>query len=83
MYTGPGTSRDERLRRDVAIKVLHSCAHNPKRAGLSSAKRPRLLASLNHPNIGSVYEFEQQEGSCAPVLELIEGQTLLDRIRLQ
>ena len=44
------------------------------------AHEARLPASLNHPNIGSVYGFEQQEGFCALGLELIEGQTLLDRI---
>ena len=40
-----------------------------------------MLASLNHPNIGSIYGLEEAEGIRALVLELIEGPTLADRIR--
>ena len=39
-----------------------------------------MLASLNHPNIGSIYGLEEAEGVRALVLELIEGPTLADRI---
>ena len=40
-----------------------------------------MLASLNHPNIGSIYGLEEAEGVRALVLELVEGPTLADRIR--
>ena len=40
-----------------------------------------MLASLNHPNIGSIYGLEEAEGVKALVLELVEGPTLADRIR--
>ena len=41
-----------------------------------------MLASLNHPNIGSIYGLEETEGIRALVLELVEGPTLADRIKL-
>ena len=40
-----------------------------------------MLASLNHPNIGSIYGLEEAEGVRALVLELVEGPTLADRIK--
>ena len=39
-----------------------------------------MLASLNHPNIASIYGFEESDGVHALVLELVEGPTLADRI---
>ncbi len=39
-----------------------------------------LLASLNHPNIASIYGFEETDGIKALVLELVEGPTLAERI---
>jgi eukaryotic-like serine/threonine-protein kinase len=39
-----------------------------------------VLASLNHPNIGGIYGFEESSGVQALVLELVEGPTLADRI---
>ena len=41
----------------------------------------KVLASLNHPNIGSIYGLEEAEGQRALVLELVEGPTLADRIK--
>ena len=40
-----------------------------------------MLASLNHPNIGTIYGLEEADGVKALVLELIEGPTLADRIK--
>src|SRR5215471_13496980 len=67
---------DTKLDRDVAIKILpESIFGDP--AGLARFKREaRILASLNHPNIATVYGVEQD----ALVMELIEGDTLADRI---
>jgi Tol biopolymer transport system component len=69
-------ARDTRLGRDVALKVLlPEFARDPER--LSRFKREaQLLASLNHPHIGSIYGFEDG----ALVLEYVEGPTLADRI---
>src|ERR1051325_11212781 len=76
-------ARDTRLRRDVAIKVLpSSLAHHPERVGRFQ-REARALASLNHPNIGAIYGFEEHHGVCALVLELVEGKTLQDRIKAE
>ena len=44
-------------------------------------REARLLASLNHPHIGAIYGFEDAGGVPALVLELVEGDTLEDRVR--
>jgi serine/threonine-protein kinase len=73
-------ARDTKLNRDVAIKILPPAfANDPER--LARFKREaQVLASLNHPNIGSIYGFEDQDGVHALVLELVEGPTLADRL---
>ena len=45
------------------------------------AREARLLATLNHPNIGAIYGLEEADGITALVLELVEGQTLADRLQ--
>jgi hypothetical protein len=74
-------ARDTTLGREVAIKVLpHLFAADPER--LARFKREaRLLASLNHPHIGAIYGFEDAEGAPALVLELVEGETLAERLQ--
>src|SRR5262245_34656769 len=66
-------ARDTRLDRDVAIKVLpDSFAHDP--GWLTRFHREaKLLAALNHPNIGAIYGIEESDGVNALVLELVEG----------
>ncbi len=66
----------------MALKVLpDTFASDPERLGRFQ-REAKVLASLNHPNIGSIYGFEEDEaeGTQALVLELIEGPTLADRI---
>src|SRR5262249_54476156 len=73
-------AHDTRLKRDVAIKVLPaSVALDPDRM-LRFEREARLLAGLDHPNIGSIYGLEDVSGTPALVLALIEGPTLADRI---
>ena len=73
-------ARDTKLGRDVAIKVLPSSfASDPDRLARFE-REARLLASLNHPNIGAIYGVEETGGVVALVLELVEGETLTDRI---
>src|SRR5688572_4057568 len=70
-------ARDTRLGRVVALKVLPDLFnHDPERLARFE-REARLLASLNHPNIAQVYDFEQQ----AIVMELVEGQTLAEILR--
>jgi serine/threonine protein kinase len=73
-------ARDTRLGRDVAIKVLPDLfAHDAER--LSRFQREaQLLASLNHPSIAAIHGLEEAGGMRALVLELVEGETLAERL---
>ena len=71
---------DTKLGREVAIKVLSSdFAADPERLARFE-REAKTLASLNHDNIGSLYDFQQDGEIRFLVLELIEGETLADRI---
>jgi len=73
-------ARDSKLNRDVALKILPE-AFATDRDRLARFKREaQVLAALNHPNIGTIYGFEDSAGAHALVLELVEGPTLADRI---
>ena len=73
-------ARDTKLGRDVALKVLPDVfADDPERLARFQ-REARVLASLNHPNIASIYGLEESEGVRALVLELVEGPTLAERI---
>ena len=73
-------ARDTKLDREVALKVLpEAFTSDPDRLARFE-REAKVLASLNHPNIGHIYGFEEGEGTKALVLELIEGPTLADRI---
>jgi len=74
-------ARDTKLHRDVAIKILpRHFTSDPDRLARFE-REARVLASLNHPHIGAIYGLEDAGGVPALVLELIDGQTLADRIR--
>ena len=74
-------ARDTELDRDVALKVLpEAFTQDPDRLARFE-REAKVLASLNHPNIGSIYGLEEAEGVRALVLELVEGPTLADRIK--
>ena len=71
---------DTNLGRQVAIKVLpDTFAQDPERLARFE-REARTLASLNHPNIAAIYGFEAADGVRALVMELVEGETLSDRI---
>jgi serine/threonine protein kinase len=74
-------ARDTKLDRDVAIKILpESFAHDPERLARFE-REAKTLASLNHPNIAAVYGLEpSSDGASAIVMELVEGDTLADRL---
>jgi eukaryotic-like serine/threonine-protein kinase len=73
-------ARDTRLNREVALKVLPD-AFLADPDHLARFKREaQVLASLNHPNIATIYGFEEADGIQALVLELVDGPTLADRI---
>src|SRR5437867_8009829 len=75
-------ARDTTLGRDVAIKILprHFTA-DPERLARFE-REARMLAALNHPNVGAIYGLEAAAGGIrALVLELVEGETVADRIQ--
>jgi serine/threonine protein kinase/Tol biopolymer transport system component len=73
-------ARDTKLGREVAIKTLPAeFAQDADR--LSRFEREaKLLASLNHPNIAAIHGFEEDDGTHFLVMELVEGDTLADRV---
>ena len=74
-------ARDTRLHREVALKLLpKDVARDPERVERLT-REVRLLASLSHPNIGTIHGLEEQTGELALVLELVEGPTLADRLK--
>jgi serine/threonine protein kinase len=74
-------ARDTRLGRDVAIKVLPAAfAADPDRLA-RFGREARVLASLSHTNIATVYGLEEANGVHAIVMELVEGDTLDARMR--
>ncbi len=73
-------ARDTKLNRDVAIKVLpEAFAADPQRMARFE-REAQVLASLNHPNIAAIYGLEESGSTRALVMELVEGQTLAERI---
>ena len=69
-------ARDAKLGRDVAIKVLpREMSGDPERLARFS-REARTLAALQHPNVASIYGFEEAEGIRFLVMELAEGEDL-------
>ncbi len=73
-------AHDTRLDRDVALKTLPDLlAHDPERL-IRFEREAKTLASLNHPHIAQIYGVEDSGAVSALVMELVEGQTLADRL---
>jgi serine/threonine protein kinase len=73
-------ARDPRLKRDVALKILPESVTADRERIARFEREAELLASLNHPNIANIYGVEDDHGTRAIVMELVEGETLADRI---
>ena len=74
------SAEDTRLGRRVAVKLLAPDLTADADRLARFDREARLLASLNHPNIGALYAIEEAEGERFLVLELIPGETLAERI---
>jgi len=73
-------ARDTRLKRDVALKILPvTFATDPDRLARFQ-REAEVLAALNHPNIATIYGLEESDGVRALVMELVEGETLAERV---
>ena len=73
-------ANDTRLSRDVAIKVLPPEFAKDEQRLARFEREAQLLASLNHPNIAAIHGLEEAEGERFLVLELVEGETLAERV---
>jgi len=73
-------ARDTKLNRDVALKVLPELFALDADRLARFTREAHLLATLNHPNIGTIHGLEESNGTPALVLELIDGPTLAERI---
>jgi serine/threonine protein kinase/Tol biopolymer transport system component len=74
-------AKDQKLGRDVAIKVLPEAFARDTERVARFQREAKILASLNHPNIAAIHGLEESDGTHFLVLELIEGQTLADRLK--
>jgi Tol biopolymer transport system component len=73
-------ARDTKLGREVAIKLLlEEVSADPDRLARFE-REARMLASLNHVNVATLHGFEQHGDTRFLVMELVEGETLADRI---
>ena len=73
-------ARDSKLNRDVALKILPARFSDDAERMSRFRREAQVLASLNHPNIGSIYGLEEWNTLHVLVLELVEGPTLADHI---
>src|SRR6266513_144166 len=71
---------DTKLNRGVAIKILPEAFAQDSDRLARFRREAQVLASLNHPNIASVYGLEDSNGFMALAMELVEGPTLADRL---
>jgi len=73
-------ARDERLGREVALKVLPSGALGDEAARARLRREALALSRLNHPAIATVFEFDSERGTDFLVMELLTGVTLAERL---
>jgi eukaryotic-like serine/threonine-protein kinase len=73
-------ARDERLEREVALKVLPASAVSDETARARLLREARMAARLNHPGICTIHEVGEAEGETYIAMELVEGQPLSERL---
>ena len=73
-------ARDTSLRRDVALKILPESFATDSERLARFQREAEVLASLNHPNIATIYGLEHANGVKALVMELVDGEDLAERI---
>jgi len=74
-------ARDTRLGRDVAIKVLAAHLSSNPDLKVRFEREARAISALQHPHICALYDIGSQDGTDYLVMELLEGETLADRLR--
>src|SRR5262244_69327 len=73
-------AKDKKLKREVAIKILPDEFSSNQDRLTRFQREAEVLASLNHPNIAAIHDLVTQDQSQFLVLELVDGETLGDRI---
>lgn len=73
-------ARDERLGRQVAIKILPDVFSGDPERIARFEREAKLLASLNHPNIAAIYGIEAAEEKRFLIMELVAGETLAQKL---
>jgi serine/threonine protein kinase len=73
-------AKDTNLNRQVAIKVPPDIFSGDPERMARFEREAKLLASLNHPNIATIYGLEEAEGKRFLAMELVEGETLAQQI---
>jgi serine/threonine protein kinase len=74
-------ARDTRLDRQVAIKVLAAHLSSSPELKQRMEREARAISSLNHPHICQLYDIGSQDGTDYLVMELLEGETVAERLR--
>jgi Tol biopolymer transport system component/predicted Ser/Thr protein kinase len=74
-------ARDSKLGRDVAIKTLPAALADDKDRLARFEREAKLLASLNHAHIASVYNLDEHDGTIYIAMELVEGETLEEKLK--
>ena len=74
-------ARDTKLGRDVALKILPAELSGDPEREARFQREARALASLQHPNVASIYGFEEADGVRFLVMELVEGAELTERMK--
>ena len=74
-------AHDERLDRDVALKVLSPELSGDQEFLARFRREARTLSKLNHPNVATVHDFDTEAGTSFIVMELVQGKSLIEKIR--
>jgi eukaryotic-like serine/threonine-protein kinase len=74
-------AHDAKLDRDVAVKVLPTHLNESTDALARFEREAKAVAALSHPNILAIHDFGSHEGRAYAVMELLEGETLRERLR--
>ncbi len=72
---------DKKLNRPIALKMLHAEMNNEPRVVLFFKREAKTIASLNHPNIVSLYDLGKEKGCFYMIMEFVDGITLKKLVR--
>jgi Tol biopolymer transport system component/predicted Ser/Thr protein kinase len=73
-------ARDSKLEREVALKILPRELSGDRERAARFEREARTLASLQHPNIASIYDYQEADGVRFLAMELVEGEELAERL---